>query len=77
MLCKIWKGTFNELALPVSSLKLLTNLELWDNKRMIAPEVLGTAGISQLGDFYNFFLSVPLRTLLSSTLLEMYEGSRM
>jgi hypothetical protein len=63
MLCKIWKGTFNELALPVPSLKVLTNVELSDNKRTITPEELRSAGISQPDDFYNFFLSAPLRTL--------------
>jgi len=74
MLCTIWKGTFNELKLPVSFLKLLTNLELWDNKRTIALEVLRSADISQLDGFYNFFCLCPSEHFLLSTLLEMYEG---
>lgn len=70
MLCKIWKGTFNELAIPVSSLKLLTNLELQGNKRMFAPEVLRLQTFPNIDDFYRFFCLCPSEHSFSSTLLK-------
>lgn len=59
----------------MSSLKVLTHVELSDNKRTIAPEELCSADISQPDDFYNFcFCLCPSERFLSSTLLKVYEG---